>query len=63
MVLVACFQDNGTWMERGMGMPDQQAQSEESEQDSRRDRRVKWAVVFATTIDAASKIAEIIFRR
>ena len=44
-------------------MPDQQNQCEESEQSRRRDRRVKWATVFATTIDAASKILEIIIRR
>jgi hypothetical protein len=37
--------------------------ADESEQDRRRERRVKWATVFAMTIDAASKVAEIIIRR
>jgi hypothetical protein len=44
-------------------MPDQQIESGVFEQDRTRDRRVKWAAVFATTIDAASKILEIIIRR
>jgi hypothetical protein len=44
-------------------MSDQQSQCEESEQDRRRDCRVKWATVCATTIDAVSKILEIIIRR
>jgi hypothetical protein len=44
-------------------MTEQQDQIGESEQDRRRDRRVKWATVLATTVDAAAKIAELIFRR
>jgi hypothetical protein len=49
--------------EGGPAMSDQQSQCEESEQDRRRDCRVKWATVCATTIDAVSKILEIIIRR
>jgi hypothetical protein len=44
-------------------MTEQQSQVGESEQDRRRERRVKWATVFATTVDAAAKIAELIIRR
>jgi hypothetical protein len=49
--------------EGGPAMSDQQSQCEESKQDGRRDRRVKWATVCATTIDAVSKLLEIIIRR
>lgn len=44
-------------------MSDQQSPSDESKQDGMRDRRVKWATVLAMTIDAVSKIVEIIVRR
>lgn len=46
-----------------MTMPDQQGENGLSEQDRTRERRVRWAAVIATTIDAVSKIAEIIIRR
>jgi len=44
-------------------MTEQHDQDGESEQDRSKDRRVKWAAVFATTADAVAKIAELIFRR
>ena len=33
------------------------------EQDLEKERRIKWATVLATTLDAASRIADLIVRR
>ena len=37
--------------------------AEQAEQDLKSERRIKWATVLATTLDAASRIADLIARR
>lgn len=37
--------------------------AEQAEQDRKNERRIKWATVLATTLDAAARIADLIARR
>ncbi len=37
--------------------------AEQDVQDLKNERRIKWATVLATTLDAASRIADLIARR
>jgi hypothetical protein len=37
--------------------------TDQVEQDLKNERRIKWATVLATTLDAASRIADLLARR
>jgi hypothetical protein len=40
-----------------------QPRADRTEQDLKSERRIKWATVLATTLDAASRIADLVGRR